>query len=305
MKIELPGLKDESFTTTASNTSRSDDCGSMSSSLEPEHFLANDDKQHRMPDPSWSGYPCRLSPSVFWQDSTAAAEEEVRGRCRQTLEPVESYPRPPPGLWPDVTTSSKVDLNDRRECMPVRGWRAPATMGTFATQGREQMPLPKKENRRGNANRKKSDLTTLNPPPSNYASITTLMIRGIPCGFSQEDLLSLLAGAGLADHVNFFYLPKSGNTASNLGYAFINFTETIHAWTCAFAFDGMHLDPARSAKVCSISPADIQGITNLRKHFRRAAVCRGLNGPLFLGDKKNDKLKDLMRRVKELKDEAC
>jgi RNA recognition motif-containing protein len=154
------------------------------------------------------------------------------------------------------------------------------------------------------ANRKKMDLTKLNPPPSNYSGITTLMIRGIPCSFTQEDLLNLVVSAGLGDTCDFFYLPRAGNTPSNLGYAFINFTETIHAWTCAFTFNGIRLDPAHSSKTCSVSPADIQGIPNLRKHFRRTVVSRGQNGPLFLCDKRNNNLKIMMQRARRLQELA-
>lgn len=148
-------------------------------------------------------------------------------------------------------------------------------------------------NVKGNEKRKKSDFSKINPPPSDYAGITTLMIRGIPCGFKQEDLLNLVHSAGLGEECDFFYMPRAsrsrGNTPSNLGYAFINFTETIHAWTCAFTFNGMRLDPHRSAKTCEIAPADLQGLPSLRKHFRRKAVTRGPDGPLFFNARGNNK----------------
>merc|ERR1711904_219636 len=99
--------------------------------------------------------------------------------------------------------------------------------------------------------------------------------------------LNLIASADLMEHCNFFYLPTEGKSKSNLGYAFLNFTETLYAWTCAFTFNGLRLDPARSSKICSVSAADIQGIENLRQHFRRTFVNRSPRGPLFLGDKRN------------------
>jgi len=150
-----------------------------------------------------------------------------------------------------------------------------------------------------NGDKKKTNLKKLNPTPSessDYFGITTLMIRGIPCSFTQEDLLNLIAGADLMEHCDFFYLPTAANSKSNLGYAFLNFAETLYAWTCAFTFNGLRLDPARSTKICSVSPADIQGIENLRKHFRRTVVNRGPRGPLFLGDKRNRVLKGLRQK---------
>jgi RNA recognition motif-containing protein len=121
------------------------------------------------------------------------------------------------------------------------------------------------------------------------SAITTLMIRGIPCSFSQEELLSVVDSAGLAGKYDFFYMPRAGKTTSNLGYAFINFVQSTHAWTCAYTFNDVRLDPSRSTKVCSVTVADIQGITNLRKHFRRSVVSRGPNAPMFFRGKDRNK----------------
>merc|ERR1719428_2417973 len=114
---------------------------------------------------------------------------------------------------------------------------------------------------------KKHDLRDANTEPVNQ--ITTLMIRGIPCSFSQDTLMRLIHNAGLKGKYNFFYLPRAGNNGSNLGYAFINFTDAIGADLCVATFNGIPLDPSRSLKICTVSPADIQGLANLRKHFRR------------------------------------
>jgi len=127
---------------------------------------------------------------------------------------------------------------------------------------------------------KKQDLRELNTEPVD--EITTLMIRGIPCSFSQDTLMKLIDSAGLRGKYDFFYLPRAGNNGSNLGYAFINFTNSECAEICMTTFNGVPLDPPRSTKICTISPADIQGLACLRKHFRRTAVSRGSRGPVFL-----------------------
>lgn len=111
--------------------------------------------------------------------------------------------------------------------------------------------------------------------------ITTLMVRGIPCSFSQEALLQLIDEAGLQGKYNFFYLPRDGKRSSNLGYAFINFVDQDSAEIMTSTFTGVPLAPARSKKVCTVSPADIQGLTGLSKHFRCTAVSRGTCGPVF------------------------
>jgi len=127
---------------------------------------------------------------------------------------------------------------------------------------------------------KKQDLKELNTEP--VEEITTLMFRGIPCSFSQDTLMKTIDHIGLKGQYDFFYLPRAGNNGSNLGYAFINFVNQAGAEQCMAAFNGVPLDPSRSTKTCTISQADIQGLANLRKHFRRTAVSRGSRGPVFL-----------------------
>jgi hypothetical protein len=108
--------------------------------------------------------------------------------------------------------------------------------------------------------------------------------------------------AGLEDKCDFIYVPMPGLSRSgNIGYAFLNFTATIHAWTCAFFFNGLQLDPARSTKVCTVSPAKFQGIANLKKHFTNALVHRTAFRPRFL-DVTKDEYKNviLMARNSEI-----
>jgi len=141
--------------------------------------------------------------------------------------------------------------------------------------------------------KQKNDLSKLNPPPANYASVTTLMIRGIPCSFTPEDMMCVIDRIGLTAKYNFFYMPcpkQHGDKPwSNGGYSFINFRETIDAWTCAFSLNNVQLNPARSLKTCTVFPADIQGLKNLKKHFRGSATLRDSNGPVFLGSNGNKK----------------
>jgi hypothetical protein len=141
-------------------------------------------------------------------------------------------------------------------------------------------PEPQVVKPRGKASVAKKDLKDLNTEP--VTEITTLMFRGIPCSFSQDTLMKTIDQIGLKGKYNFFYLPRAGNNGSNLGYAFINFVDEPAAEQCMAAFNGVPLDPTRSTKTCTISQADIQGLANLRKHFRRTAVSRGSRGPVFL-----------------------
>lgn len=127
---------------------------------------------------------------------------------------------------------------------------------------------------------KKQSSGELNLEPTD--EITTLMIRGIPCSFSQDALMRTIDNAGFKGKYDFFYLPRAGSNGTNLGYAFINFVDATVADQCMTTFNGSPLDESRSSKVCTIAHADIQGLTNLRQHFRKTAVSRGSRGPVFL-----------------------
>jgi hypothetical protein len=132
--------------------------------------------------------------------------------------------------------------------MPVMPMVIPVMVPMTTEQGFAQQPKAKNSKK---DNKKKSSPTK--PPASNYSEVTTLMMRGIPCKFSQEDLLTLVDSSGLGDKYDFFYMPYAGSNGSNLGYCFINFRETIDAWTFAFHFQWY---AARSCSFCQ----DLHGI---------------------------------------------
>lgn len=118
--------------------------------------------------------------------------------------------------------------------------------------------------------------------PTPAGGSTTLMMRGIPCGLSSEDLMSLLDEAGLKGHYDFFYLPKDSKKNANLGYAFVNFVDVQSAEHCTTKFQGVRLAPFRSAKTCSVAVASIQGLANLSAHFKTTGASRTSHGPMFL-----------------------
>lgn len=105
----------------------------------------------------------------------------------------------------------------------------------------------------------------------------TLMIRGIPCSLTQENMMQMLDDAGFAGKYNFFYMPRF---QANLGYAFVNFLDEVSAERCQVVFDGRKLNPLSSQKVCTISRAHIQGLAKLKKLFRR----KKSEAPFFLDE---------------------
>lgn len=133
------------------------------------------------------------------------------------------------------------------------------------------------------ANRKHD---TRKPPftkSNTFLKEKTLMMRGIPCSFSQDHLRSLIDDAGLRGKYDFFYLPRDGDRNANLGYAFVNFVDEQSAQHCTSTFTGVQLAPFRSAKSCTVVPAAIQGLQGLWEHFRNTAVsCDSSYGPVFL-----------------------
>jgi len=90
-------------------------------------------------------------------------------------------------------------------------------------------------------------------------SITTLMLRGIPCAISQEQLKQAVDNLGFSGKYDFLYLPRFRN-ASNRGYAFVNFEDASQAAAFATAFTKYHFAFTRSKKVCSVQPAHLQGL---------------------------------------------
>lgn len=111
--------------------------------------------------------------------------------------------------------------------------------------------------------------------------VTTLMMRGIPCGITPENLMSVLNDAGLKGKYDFFYLPMDVKKNANLGYAFINFVNVESAESCVDKFKGIRLAPLRSLKTCSFAPATVQGLANLSEQFKYATAGNH-QGPVFL-----------------------
>jgi hypothetical protein len=100
--------------------------------------------------------------------------------------------------------------------------------------------------------------------------LTTLMMRHVPCRFSQDDMMALLDKEGFANKYDFIHMPS--NSSSNLGYGFINFIEPEDASACMKTFTGYKFPGTQSVKVCDVQLAHIQGLENNIKHFHRTSA---------------------------------
>merc|ERR1719161_3268246 len=61
----------------------------------------------------------------------------------------------------------------------------------------------------------KQDLKQFNNNTGGVSEITTIMLRGIPCSFSQERLMKILDNAGLKGKYDFFYLPRADSRGND------------------------------------------------------------------------------------------
>jgi hypothetical protein len=87
---------------------------------------------------------------------------------------------------------------------------------------------------------------------------TTVMIRNIPCRYSQDELLLEVTEVGF--QFNFLYLPPARRSPGNLGYAFVNFVDPSHALAFIDAFTGhAFVCQPKSKKRAEVMFAKLQG----------------------------------------------
>jgi len=114
-------------------------------------------------------------------------------------------------------------------------------------------------------------------------SITTMMLKNIPCRKSQEEVMSRIDQKNFANRYDFFYLPRDVKFRANLGYAFINFLTPKDASAFKKEMDGFRFSESGSIKACAVVPAHVQGLINNLAAFRRTEVMRSSRKPYFSG----------------------
>jgi|LauGreDrversion4_2_1035121.scaffolds.fasta_scaffold05013_8 RNA recognition motif-containing protein len=114
------------------------------------------------------------------------------------------------------------------------------------------------------------------PPPD--MCYTTVLVRNIPAGYSQDELIALFRSLGYL--FNFFYCPMDFRTRRNIGYLFIDLIVPEMARDFMTKFHNYPLPFYKSNKVCVVSWARVQGwyqnvenykgstIFNLGREFR-------------------------------------
>ena len=121
-------------------------------------------------------------------------------------------------------------------------------------------------------------IMNLVPAPPPELCYTTVLVRNIPAGFSQDELIALFKSLGYL--FNFFYCPVDFRTRKNIGYLFIDLVAPEMARDFMTKFHGYPLPFYKTNKVCVVSWARVQGwpqnvenyvhstILNLGRDFR-------------------------------------
>ncbi|TVU10144.1 hypothetical protein EJB05_43655, partial [Eragrostis curvula] len=137
-----------------------------------------------------------------------------------------------------------------------------------------QQAAPGKSGARG---RNRAPRRLFNPA----CTLTTLMVRNIPNGFSRRKLMNILdqhcaveneqiasgGGNGVSSGYDFLYVPFDFKTNANKGYAFVNVTSPEAAHRLWSYLHGYKWKTKQSHKTCEVDYAIVQGREALVSHF--------------------------------------
>jgi hypothetical protein len=102
--------------------------------------------------------------------------------------------------------------------------------------------------------------------------MTTVMIRNIPCKYTQEWLIEEIS-SGFTDQFNFFYMPVARKSPGCLGYAFINFVHDEDASQFLIEFENYAFPKQpNSTKRATVAYAALQGFEKNVKFYDRSKI---------------------------------
>lgn len=113
--------------------------------------------------------------------------------------------------------------------------------------------------------------------------VYTLMIKGIPCSCSKEDIMRAVHELGFLNLCDFFHVPtrSTGRKHKNIGYAFVGFSCTHVAKSFAKSMTGYKFKK-ESSKLVTVAPAAIQGYNDNLEHYRNTYVMASEFKPFFV-----------------------
>jgi len=157
--------------------------------------------------------------------------------------------RPAPGMWADSDEEGM--------------WSAPSVPSAPTPKDGKHCLVPKHVNLADRYAKSKKE----------GQPITTVMIRNIPNKCSQRELIAELETAGFQGCFDFLYIPLDLGTMSNVGYAFINFTQPMHAARCMQVLPQHHFRRQRKVgKGVAVCAAHMQGLEANLRHYEKSAV---------------------------------
>jgi hypothetical protein len=114
-------------------------------------------------------------------------------------------------------------------------------------------------------------------PPSQSITpcptITTAMLRNLPCGFTRDALLEILDTEGFTGMYDFVYVPIDFKRGLCKGYAFVNMTAVEHLQRLVEVFHGYsQWHNCTSTKVCQASVSHTQGLKANIERYRNSPV---------------------------------
>jgi RNA recognition motif-containing protein len=114
----------------------------------------------------------------------------------------------------------------------------------------------------------------------NRKNLTTVMIRNIPCKYSQEYLLEEVSA--VSDNFDFLYMPAARSNGGSKGYAFVNFCDEVTAATFVEEFQGhsFYRQP-NSQKVAEVGYAEVQGLLKNIKFYKRCKAIKSKFPPFI------------------------
>ncbi|KAF4746255.1 hypothetical protein FOZ63_016081 [Perkinsus olseni] len=109
--------------------------------------------------------------------------------------------------------------------------------------------------------------------PDAVAYPTTLMLRNIPNGYTQGEVLAEIdSDLGFKGTYDFFYMPSDVQNKCNVGYGFINFRTANDCTLFQAAFEKYHFRKFNSKKIGKTCFGHIQGLEANISHFKKAHV---------------------------------
>mmetsp|Transcript_9565 Transcript_9565/g.17130 ORF Transcript_9565/g.17130 Transcript_9565/m.17130 type:complete len:510 (-) Transcript_9565:154-1683(-) len=214
-------------------------------------------------------------------DDDFAAPASTSSQLRADA-PVFEAPPKATDMWQGAEESQSGAYGGKRSQGKGRGKQD--AHGAQVRGSQDQRELPRRV-RDGQLSRLKNEnITQLEPP---WDDVTTVMMRNLPNKYTQQMLLGELRDAGFQMQVDFdfFYLPMDHSNCANLGYCFVNFTETSRANDFAAAFSGKRMRRFNSHKTAVIMPASIQGYEQNYTYYISTRVAQAADPqyrPLFL-----------------------